>query len=73
MLYGVEACSGVGEYAITFIVFISVEYDLDGDKLCSQNGVCFVMDRGVYIGGGGRGGVDNCNPYSRLALFKGSV
>ena len=52
----------VSEYVNPLIVLIFVECDLDDDQLCSHNGVCFVIARGVYIGGGGRGGVDNCSP-----------
>ncbi len=55
MLYGAEACLGVGDYANLFIVFIFVECDLDGDQFFSHNDVRYVMARGVYIGGGGRG------------------
>ena len=52
---GVEACLRVSEYANPFIVFLYVECDLDGDKFCSHNDVCFAMAQGVYIVGGGRG------------------
>jgi hypothetical protein len=64
---------GVREVAHTFIVFIFVLCNLDGDQFCSHNGMCVVLARGVYIGGGGRRGMDDCSPQSRLDLFKESV
>ena len=54
---GVEASLCICEDANPWVIFVCVQYPLDGCELCSRDCVGFVLVGCIYAGGGVGGGV----------------